>query len=597
MLVTLFNWIYVAISTYIIGRFVLECINRLIYKDTGSDRFCTMDRLMCGFFVVTMYAGFFSIFYKVGIVANVILIAVCLTIAIVKRKTIFNTGKSELLAGSRACFVLFCIVAAVLTVFTLMYTAESSLHYDTGLYHAQSIHWIEDYGMVRGLGLLHFRLAYNSTYFPLCALYSLRDLTGGQSLHSLSGYIAILVCLYAVHGLFVSIKNRTLFRSTAIADALRIAPLICLIVICMEISSPETDYVVSYVFYWMCIRYAELAHKSPEDTIAFALLSVSSFALIGYKLTSVVIALTVVKPLIDLIRKRRFDLIFIFGAMSVLLILPYLIRNYNLSGWLIYPFDGIDIFNVSWKIPKEVLNGDAEMITQGSQVGNSGIPEGVIMENYGWLKRWWADQYEATRLFYSTLIMSFPVALGMTVVEAIAFFREKSKEYDMTKVWSYILVVILAFCLVFWFIKGPAIRYGYSCVLTFPLAVLGCMMYALYKAGAQGKAKAMLMIIAYAVALVVYLPTLRSVPAIGKFNYEESVARFSFRDHLIKQVDYPVPEVREYDWHGLTVYLPVEGDQMWYVPFVSTPYHEGYDNTEWFGDDISDGFYLKDQES
>ena len=595
MLITLINWIYVAITTYIIGWFTLDLIGRYVFKDSDNNRFSLMDHLICGFITVTMYAGFFSIFHKVGILANVILIIGCICIVAVKRKSILRVGKVSLFEGSRIYPILFFIVAAVTFVFAIMYTAQSSLHYDTGLYHAQSIHWIEDYGMVKGLGLLHFRLAYNSSYFPLCALYSLRDITGGQSLHSLSGYIALIVCLYAAYGFIVSIKNKTLFQKTALADALRLAPFVCFVVILMEISSPETDYVVTYVFYWMCIRYAELAHKDPKDTIAFALLSVTSFALIGYKLSSVVIVLTVVMPLIELIRQKQYKLILIFGVMSAALILPYLIRNYFLSGWLIYPFDGIDIFDVPWKIPKEVLNGDAGMITQGSQIGNRGIPEGVIMEHYGWLKRWWADQYYATMLFFSTLIMAFPVAAAVGIGAIVSRIRGKGKERDLTGERNHLLAIILAFCIVFWFIKGPAIRYGYSSVLTFPLAVCGCLMYDLCASGREAKARLLRVIIAYGVSFVVYLPTIKAIPAIGKYNYEESVARFDFGDHIIKQVDYPVPEVKEYDWNGLTCYLPVEGDQMWYEPFVSTPYHEGYEGNEWIGDDISDGFRVKEQ--
>ena len=44
------------------------------------------------------------------------------------------------------------------------------MHVDTGLYHAQAIRWIEEYGVVCGLGNLHSRFAYNSAAFALCAL-------------------------------------------------------------------------------------------------------------------------------------------------------------------------------------------------------------------------------------------------------------------------------------------------------------------------------------------------------------------------------------------------------------------------------------------
>ena len=105
--------------------------------------------------------------------------------------------------------ILLIVIGAGLFVLNLMFTAESTFHYDTGLYHAQAIHWIEDYGVIKGLGFIHVRLAYNSAYFPLCALYSMRDVTGGQSLHSVSGFISVVMCLYSVYGWIKAAAGRT----------------------------------------------------------------------------------------------------------------------------------------------------------------------------------------------------------------------------------------------------------------------------------------------------------------------------------------------------------------------------------------------------
>ena len=43
-------------------------------------------------------------------------------------------------------------------------------------------------------------------------------------------------------------------------------------------------------------------------------------------------------------------------------IAPFLIRNYYLSGYLIYPFPAIDLFDVPWKIPQGVALYDAREI-------------------------------------------------------------------------------------------------------------------------------------------------------------------------------------------------------------------------------------------
>lgn len=49
------------------------------------------------------------------------------------------------------------------------YSIAGQLTYDTGLYYAQAIHWIESFGVVPGLANLHIRLGFNSTLFLLAA--------------------------------------------------------------------------------------------------------------------------------------------------------------------------------------------------------------------------------------------------------------------------------------------------------------------------------------------------------------------------------------------------------------------------------------------
>lgn len=71
------------------------------------------------------------------------------------------------------------------------------MHYDSDLYHAQSIRWIEEYGVVPGLGNLHERFAYNSSFFALSALFSMKFLCG-TSMHTMSGFF----CVGVVHNSF-----------------------------------------------------------------------------------------------------------------------------------------------------------------------------------------------------------------------------------------------------------------------------------------------------------------------------------------------------------------------------------------------------------
>lgn len=591
MLISFLNWIYVAITTYIVGRFMLPRLEHLLSKESELSFNC-FDYIVSGFMVITVYAGFFSIFYKVGVVANIILMLLCAVMIYLDRSS-YAACRVNIKSRLSISNIIIFLAAVVSIAATLLYTSNSTFHYDTGLYHAQSIRWIEEYGLVRGMGLLHFRLAYNSTYFPICALYSFRDILGGQSLHALSGFIAEIVVLYAITGLVKSIKNRTILRNSAVSDVLRFTPLLCWIVCCMELTSPETDFVVTFLFLWMCIRFAEISEHSDRNVVAYCLAALSSFSLIGYKLTSAVMALIVIYPLIKLIKAKDYKAIGICAAVATIIMLPYLIRNFFISGWLIYPFSGIDIFNVNWKIPREVLLGDAGAIKQGSQVGNNGVPEGVSMQALGWLKTWWNDNYLATRLFYSTVILALPISWLILFYKIIRWvFRKDSQASIFEDPYLYIMAV-LNLCLVYWFILGPAIRYGYSYVFTFPCIVVGYLMRSCHKVK---RFRTLSIAAAYLLAFVILLPTFKSIKPLLVFDMEETRARYDFSKTIVRQIDYPVTEpenVVSMDWNGETVYYPIEGDQMWYSYFISVPYDNVYYDVKWAGDEISDGFYLE----
>ena len=87
---------------------------------------------------------------------------------------------------------MYCCYWYVSVRFSLARQSGGHIHYDSDLYHAQSIRWLEEYGIVKGLGNIHVRFAYNSSFFALSALYSMKFLLK-QSLHTVNGFIALLL--------------------------------------------------------------------------------------------------------------------------------------------------------------------------------------------------------------------------------------------------------------------------------------------------------------------------------------------------------------------------------------------------------------------
>lgn len=81
------------------------------------------------------------------------------------------------------------------------------MHYDTGLYHAQAIRWIEEYGVVPGLANLHSRFGYNSASFALSAFFSETWLIG-RPMHCVAGFFALLCACKCAAGLMAFWKRK-----------------------------------------------------------------------------------------------------------------------------------------------------------------------------------------------------------------------------------------------------------------------------------------------------------------------------------------------------------------------------------------------------
>ena len=261
---------------------------------------------MCGLAAVTVYAQFFSIFAPVGLMANLILALVCLVIAILLRKKLRADWQciSERLRYEKSAAGKQPAAGAVFGIFLfLLYaygTSRGILHYDTGLYHAQSIRWIEEFGVVKGLGNLHCRLAYNSSSFALSALYSMAFL-GGQSYHCAAGFMALLVA-----GVCMELVSFVKRRQLKTSDFARIMAIYYLFIIFDEMVSPASDYFMVLTAFYLVIRWLDLLEEKEETVFPYAMLCVLGVFLLTLKLSAALIILLAIKPAFVLIREKRF---------------------------------------------------------------------------------------------------------------------------------------------------------------------------------------------------------------------------------------------------------------------------------------------------
>ena len=583
MISVLINWSYVFITTYIIGYFTLSRAYRF-YKH--ERHIGIMSSVMAGLAITTAYAGFFSIFYKVGIVANIVMILFCVLFVWLDRAhytdilSDINGGKFiGRIFGSGSTRIIKVIVFSIFFVAALFFTTEGNFFSDSGYYHEQAIRWIEEFGTVKGSVHILKRLAYNSCYFCQCALYSMRDIFS-QSLHCLSGFYGILVMGYALAGFNKSIKT----------NAIRLAPFVYFILLCSEITSPASDYPLVFSVFYVAIRWFELLDDNEEHYSPYALLSLFVVFLISIKLTVGCLILIVIKPAIAMIKEKRIKEIITSIMAGIIILLPYFIRNYIICGWLIYPFTKIDIFNPDWKLPMRHVQADADEIkVWGRGMGQIGgqVTDGIKV----WLPHWWEYMSVPNRMIVASAIIVLSVYLVYRVCRFISEvirhgIKKTATEVVIDNIDRYIFEAALLFSLLYWFFESPLFRYGVCYIIVAIFYAIGDML---------GKAWNKSVIIRVAVVLICVLtmiPFTNGIIEYFKWNYE-CILYYSDYEYFVMQEDYPRVEYGTTEINGVTFYYPKEElGQIGYHMFPAL-WFNGTDNVESRGDKITDGYRYK----
>lgn len=485
------NWIYILITAYLAGYGALRGILRLSGDGAGqggagedgaeqaeaAEAFCGSGRgalaavlrwdacLVCGLVCATVYAQLFSLFAGVGLAANLLLCAVCAGIAWRWRRELLMKLRAQLAAcpgeapsseagGQSRAFLQRRLQLTGLFLLFLLFaygTSRGMLHYDTGLYHAQSIRWIEEYGAVKGLVNLHSRLAYNSAAFALSALYSMAFL-GFGSLHCVAGFLAFLlaaVCLGPLASFLsclvpAGFLRKLFFKDGKSSDTMRncddfraltrfvktplsgstLARLLCvyyLVNVFDEMISPASDFFLALFTFYLAIRWLDLTERGEEELCPYALLCVLAAFLLTVKLSAAALLVFALYPAAHLFGGRRWREIALYLGLGAAVALPFLARNVILSGWLVYPFTGIDLFDVAWKAAKGAADYDAREIQVWGRgytdVNQYNLPMGA------WLPGWFQRLAGSERLFVLAAVAAVAALLLWTLWLAACWLR------------------------------------------------------------------------------------------------------------------------------------------------------------------------------
>ena len=570
MVVVLLSYVYIFLMCLIAGVTIRKALSRFI-PVPNEERIGITGIVTTGFVTLTVYAECFSIFYKVGAVCHVVML-VALAIGAYKCRDKISALLINVRKRFRSKEGVVCLIIVLISAF---YASRGVFHRDTGIYHAQAIRIIEEYGVIKGIGNFQLHFAYNSSYLALCALFTLSFILP-FALHTMTGFIMAIFTCYAVCGLM-----KWTSRASHTADMARLAIIIYGITVLEYLQSPATDYGAMYmVLYIMCAWITQAAEKKDDadDIPVYGYLAVLSIFTVSMKLSAAALVVLAVLPFILLVKKKMIKETVLFIVIGFLSFLPYLVRNVIISGWLLYPAEAIDLFNVVWKVPAEYMKYDADQIkVWGRELQESfTIEDGIKVGISEWLPIWWEK-----KRFFEKLLLVFQVAgAGAAILNLI--IRKVRKKIRADVVIFYITVFVN---IALWFFTAPFIRYGLAFLMLLPLCAAMDLAENIFKG------KAFLRLAMVAIAVVCF----------GNWTLQYlKVDKERFVDH-VKDPYYvtPIPfadsETDEVDMNGVIVYNTVHEDEEInsYYNCPCSCYNDMINRSELIGTTLKEGFKPK----
>ncbi len=571
MLLVIINWIFILWAAGVSGTLVTDRLLRrpLVCGDSGELVQRLGSRLMTGTILLTVYAQIWSLFGGVSLSATLVLLIATLVGSLVLLLRLKRTSdKATVKSAAKVCLHSARFLAALVIFLLLAYGSTHGIeHYDTGLYHAQAIRWIETYGSAPGLGNLHVRLAYNSAFLPLTALFSWSFLplwNGGSSLHVMSGWMAFLLALAVMErDTKPQPEGEGQHDQSSTASAIRLSD-ICrilagyyLFTAFTGISSPATDIPVFCCMLILLIRMTQLLERGDQNLSSWMFVSVLAVYAVTIKLSAGMFLLVVLIPVLALIRNGgrercnaclRFLLSYL--GCSLVVALPFFLRNVILSGWLVYPVTALDFFDLPWKIPKGTALYDSHEITAFGRGYFSVLDYDRPMSE--WVPNWLGGLGRSNQLMLVLALSAFPFWL----YEAI---RKRRREAASA--------MILYAALLFWFLSAPLVRYGWIFIWMPAVLSLGLLLQTAEKwSGAWGRRFFSTGMMGLLVLLLLY----KGVRLLQE-DHPWTRPAGELAQLMVEPQAYRSFETETFEAGGLTFYAPTEGDQAGYDPFPSVP--------------------------
>jgi hypothetical protein len=539
MLLTFLSWIYFFLIFTLCGLLFGKAMNPKRDNAPGL-----LHSFFYGFFFVTLVLCALSFVMRISYEAHIIMIAISAYSYFRNRKSFHEQLGFQFndILQSETKYKIF------IAVLTLVFLERSSAYfavYDTNLYHLQTIKWIENYHVIKGLGNLHGRLAFNNLGF---LTYAFGDFSfiNGIFLHGINGLIYFL--------LMMKLLQQWRGGRTGAGFFILLGVQLSLIFTFKFISSFSHDILVLQLIVYIFYLYFEEEEKDHQLIILLSVLvvtcKISSLFILGV-------------PLILLFRKE----ISLTGSRNAILASALILaffagRNIILSGYLVYPFPGIDIMNVDWKMPQRQAMEEAAAVKAWAIDPAMDPAEARSLTMKAWIPLW----FRAMEPWNKILVIMLGISIAFN-----SYFIWVKKEFKSIR----LIFLLILMALTFWFIKAPDMRFAFG----FIFCMISLVLYFFFP---QPQANGLLR--SFVLAFSAFTAIIYIVYLVKNKNND-----ISFAEKIIAPAGYMKFPVHSEEINGNTFYITEDaGGRCGYEALPSLPKFNK--DIYYRGDKIEDGF-------
>lgn len=354
------------------------------------------------------------------------------------------------------------LIVTIMIVLWCMRAMGTPNNYDSGLYHFQSIRWLNEEPIVLGLGNLHWRLALNQAYFGFLALLNVAPFWNKG--YAAGGLFLLLLVLLTI----IEIAQK---QSVQWKLSIGLVLFLALGFVAASTVNPAPDNAVTLLEFVLFIYLLHLAQSVSKAglkdknfdhyakatifiCIAVVLVKFSSVGFATGSLLCLLLILLNKKSFVSVMSKRMFIILSLF-------ILLHLARGYLLSGAPLFPTTLFGNWDLFWAVPKHVALAETQYIFSWARF------PGVEYANQdslakGWFITWLNNLNPLVKWM-------FVVATLLMLINGVRLLKGKvSIECRVT----YLLYLPIISGLIFWFITAPDVRFlGAVLTLFFALSI------------------------------------------------------------------------------------------------------------------------------